>query len=271
MLVLLALVNLPMPFSGDQALSTVMARGLGRGDVLYADAWDLRQPGIFLFFLAGGSLLGYREIGIHLFEAIYLTAFAVVLQVTLRGRFAHREIASLVPLATVGAYWAAARSWDLTQIEILVAFPLYVAMWAAFEAGAREPLPPARRQLLLVLAGLSGAAVVILELLYLPIVVAAWAIAARDTTMAAPAGDRASAAVGMLRPVLFGLSVPLLASSRGSPPAVRSARPHARRSCARGAPRARSAGHPSGSRTRSGTSSECSALWSPPAPWAPCW
>ncbi len=209
-IIVLGLVNLPMPFSGDQALATVIARGIGRGGVLYADSWDLRQPGVYLFHLAGGSLFGYSELGIHLFEVTYLTAFGIVLQVTLRGRFAHRQVASLVPLATVGVYWAAAGSWDLTQPEILVAFPLYVAMWTTWEVGGAAP-QSARSRRLLLLSGLCAAAVVLFKLLYLPIVVGAWAIAARDCAVAMPAGKRLAPTSRMLAVIVIGLAFPLVA------------------------------------------------------------
>ena len=40
-----ALVQLPMPFWGDQALFTYAAHGLRHGDRLYVDFWDYKQPG----------------------------------------------------------------------------------------------------------------------------------------------------------------------------------------------------------------------------------
>ena len=54
--------------------------------MLYRDFWDVKQPGIYLFYLVGGSVLGYSEVALHLFELAYQLAFAVVLIVTLRGR-----------------------------------------------------------------------------------------------------------------------------------------------------------------------------------------
>ena len=44
---------LALPFWGDQALFTVYARQLAEGAVLYRDIFDVKQPGIFLFYLFG--------------------------------------------------------------------------------------------------------------------------------------------------------------------------------------------------------------------------
>jgi hypothetical protein len=68
---------LALPFWGDQALFTIYARELSRGAVLYRDVFDVKQPGIFVFYAIGGSLFGFTEVGIHLFELIYWLAFSV--------------------------------------------------------------------------------------------------------------------------------------------------------------------------------------------------
>ena len=46
----LASIHLPYPFAGDQALFLLGAAALDRGEVLYVDFWDIKQPGIYLFF-----------------------------------------------------------------------------------------------------------------------------------------------------------------------------------------------------------------------------
>ena len=66
---------LAWPFWGDQALFTVYSREMTEGAVLYRDLFDVKQPGIFLFYAAGGLLFGFTEIGIHLFELVYWLAF----------------------------------------------------------------------------------------------------------------------------------------------------------------------------------------------------
>ena len=47
---LLGLLAAPLPFTGDQALFAAGARQLARGDVLYRDFWDVKQPGIYAFY-----------------------------------------------------------------------------------------------------------------------------------------------------------------------------------------------------------------------------
>ena len=85
--VLAAGLCLALPFWGDQALFTVYARQIAQGAVLYRDIFDVKQPGIFLFYLLGGSLFGYTEIGIHLFELLYWLAFSAFAMVALRPYF----------------------------------------------------------------------------------------------------------------------------------------------------------------------------------------
>lgn len=68
---LICAIHLPFPFRGEQALFVTAAMEISEGGGLYTDFWGLKQPGIFLFFVAGGTLFGYTEVGIHLFELIY--------------------------------------------------------------------------------------------------------------------------------------------------------------------------------------------------------
>src|SRR5579864_415008 len=82
--VLIGLVHLPQPFHDDQAFFTIGAWKMSHGAVLYRDYWDIKQPGIFLFYLAGGKLLGFNEVGIHGFELLYMVTLALVLMLTLR-------------------------------------------------------------------------------------------------------------------------------------------------------------------------------------------
>jgi hypothetical protein len=194
-----ALVHLPFPFSSDQAYSTQVADALRHGDVLYRDVWDVRQPGIFLFFLAG-SVLRRGEVGVHIVEAVWMLAFAVVLQRRLRGRFAHGWLAPCVPLFTVVAYWAAATRSELTQVEALVGFPLFVACTGLADIRDRAPSRAS-----LWMTGLAAAGVAYIKLLYLPIVVAVWAIAALDLRRA---DDRRPVARTVV-PVLGGFLLPL--------------------------------------------------------------
>jgi hypothetical protein len=166
LVVLAGSLCLAMPFWGDQALFTVYGRQLSQGAVLYQDVFDVKQPGIFWFYSLGGSLFGFTEVGIHLFELTYWLAFSAFSIVALRPYFTTRWGAALVPVFTVVVYYLYAGLLDLTQIEILVAFPLLLAWWLIDQAepGTRKGI---RRY---AAAGLAAAAVVLH--LYVLIVVA---------------------------------------------------------------------------------------------------
>jgi len=173
--VLAGALCLAMPFSGDQAIFTVHARQLTQGAVLYRDIFEFRQPGIFIFYAVSGQLFGFTEVGIHLFELIYWLVFSIFALVALRPYFTAAWAAPLVPIFTVVAYYCHAGVFDLTQIEILVAFPILVAWWLIDRAdpGTRDGL---RRY---AVAGLVTAVVVLLKYLYLLIVLVFVGYAAR--------------------------------------------------------------------------------------------
>jgi hypothetical protein len=159
---------LARPFWGDQALFTVYAHQLTDGAVLYRDVFDVKQPGIFLFYALGGLLFGFSEVGIHLFELLYWIGFSAFALVALRPYFTTRWAPSLVPVFTVVAYYLHAGLLDLTQIEILVAFPILLAWWLIDQAH-----PGTRRGLQrYAAAGLAAAAVVLLKHLYFLIILA---------------------------------------------------------------------------------------------------
>jgi len=159
---------LALPFWGDQALFTIYGHELTRGAVLYRDIFDVKQPGIFVFYAIGGSLFGFTEVGIHLFELIYWLAFSVFAVKALRPYFSAPWAPPLVPVFTIVVYYFSAGLLDLTQVEILVAFPILLAWWLIDRArpGTRVV---ARRY---AAAGLAAAAVVLLKHLYVLIVLA---------------------------------------------------------------------------------------------------
>jgi Dolichyl-phosphate-mannose-protein mannosyltransferase len=194
---------LAMPFSGDQAYFAVYGRELTRGAVLYREVFDIKQPGIFWFYSLGGSLFGFTEVGIHLFELIYWLAFSVFVSVALRPYFATRWGAPLVPVFAVVVYYLYAGLLDLTQIEILVAFPLLLAWWLIDQAE-----PATRRGFRrYAAAGLAAAAVVLLKHVYVLIVLTFLAyslIRAQRRGATTPDIRRAVGAFGV------GLIVPLL-------------------------------------------------------------
>ena len=55
-IVVLGLVTVFLPYTGDQALFARAAREIGRGAVYYRDFWDIKQPGIYWWFVGAGGV-----------------------------------------------------------------------------------------------------------------------------------------------------------------------------------------------------------------------
>ena len=51
--------------------------------MLSRDLFDIKQPGIYVFYAFGGLLFGFNEVGIRLFELVYWLAFSVFALATL--------------------------------------------------------------------------------------------------------------------------------------------------------------------------------------------
>lgn len=115
-----ALLVIPYPFAGDQALFAVFARMMQGGAVLYADVWDVKQPGIFWFFQAAGSWAGVNEIAVHTVEALYWIGASVLVALSLRGYLRSPWVAGMFPLLAAGFYFIAASPRHLTQVEPLI-------------------------------------------------------------------------------------------------------------------------------------------------------
>jgi hypothetical protein len=201
----LGLLAAPLPFTGDQALFAAGARQLARGDVLYRDFWDVKQPGIYLWYLGGGSLFGYSEVALHLVEVAYQLTFTVVLIVTLRGRFSRGWIGPLVPLLIFGVYYATIEPQQLGQVESLVGFPLYLTLWCS----VRGLDSNAARGRWLFTSGLAGGLVLVFKLVLAPIVASFWLLAAWQLARAVPTG-RLRAIVSGLGAVAAGVLVPIV-------------------------------------------------------------
>jgi hypothetical protein len=202
--ILAGMVNLAIPFDGDQALFTLGSRAMDNGAVLYRDFWDLKQPGIYGFYLVAGKLFGFTEPGIHVFELIAMAVFGVFLVVTLKGYYEHPILAALAPLLTIGVYYAVAGTWHLTQVEGLVGLPMYVCLWFA----STPPAKAQRRAWRFVLSGAAGAVVLLFKLMFLPIIATFWLTAiinAVSRERQPLVGTIASVAI----PVSLGLLVPL--------------------------------------------------------------
>ena len=166
-------IHLPFPFHGDQAMFATAAIEISEGGGLYTDFWDIKQPGIFLFFLAAGTSFGFTEVGIHLFELIYWLVFSVVLLATIGRVIKNPVFAALLPVLSVGTYYAISASEQLTQLEALAAFPIFVSMWLAYRAP-----DSAKPFLMYVGSGLAGGVAMTFKLLFLVLLIPFWLRAA---------------------------------------------------------------------------------------------
>jgi hypothetical protein len=102
---------------------------------------------------------------VHRFELCWMTAFSVVLLVTLRPYIARDWVRAVTVLAAVGGYYVVARPPDQTQIEALVGFPLYVTLWALLRAVD----DPERRGRWLVASGVAAGVVGTFKLVVLAV------------------------------------------------------------------------------------------------------
>lgn len=116
---------------GDQSLFVVIAQLLDAGKILYKDLFDYKQPGVYLFYLAAGKLIGWGDIEIHLFELGYWLLFTVILIYSLKDYqfFRANYFHALLPLFIVGVYYCNATFFHLTQLEALINFPLFLIVW----------------------------------------------------------------------------------------------------------------------------------------------
>lgn len=162
------------PFRGDHALFALYGRAMKDGAVLYRDLWEVTNPGVLWFYQLAGTLFGFTEDGIRLFEWLYWTAF--VLTVSWAVKSAHGLARwPLAPAVLVGGVFylsSSAETAHLTKAEGLVAFPLFLAAWLAGRA-EETPFRPAARGLW-VLAGACGGVAVLFKFAFAACLLAAW-------------------------------------------------------------------------------------------------
>ena len=168
---LLAVAQLGSPFTGDQALFTVMGEHLRHGDVLYADRWDVKQPLLYLWY-AAATLVGDDEVGVHVAEALWLLGFVLLAPRLLRDHLATRRAALLAPLLAVGAYYVVAEPLDRTQAEAIAGPIAFLACWSAVTAVSADPTAAPVRAQRLVLAGVFVGAAAMVKLTIAPMAAA---------------------------------------------------------------------------------------------------
>jgi hypothetical protein len=190
------------PFSGDQALFLVAAQKMHAGGVLYRDFWDIKQPGIFVVYLATGLAFGFTQTGIHVGDLVWQFVFAIALVLGLRASLTDRRWAAFAPLAVVGAYFTGSSPWHLLQVEALAGLPLFCVGWFAIAAFAR----PERRRTLAALSGCAAGVAILFKVLFvgmaLAIAFTAVANVGRRAGRGAIAGFARDWSLGCLAPLI---------------------------------------------------------------------
>lgn len=162
------------PIRGDHALFALYGRAMGDGAVLYRDLWEVTNPGVLWFYQLAGTLFGFDEDGLHLFEWLYWLAF--VLSVSAAVKSAHGLTRwPLAPAVLVGGVFylsSSAETAHLTKAEGLVAFPLFLAAWLAVRAEDTRFRPAAHG--LWLLAGACGGVAVLFKFAFAACLLAAW-------------------------------------------------------------------------------------------------
>ncbi len=159
---ILGAVHLPHPLHGDAALYQYGARTMAGGGSLYRDFWDLKQPGIYVFHWLAGRLIGFSEVGLHALELALLLALSLAQVLVLRRAYDPPWLARVVPLASIGAYYAVTTDWHLTQPAVLLSAPLFVV---AVVAG----MPWRRARAAWLLAGAAAATAVAFKIAVAPL------------------------------------------------------------------------------------------------------
>lgn len=157
-LVLAALSGMVLtwPFRGDQAVFAAIGRQILHGQTLYVDLWDVKQPGIFLWY----GLFGFGEIGMRALDVLMAFGFGATVWALLRRRTESARLRRLLPVLATGTLLLAAGPGDFGQLEMLCLVPAVGAF--AFVAATPGPEIAFRR---IVLAGLCVGIIGVFKLL----------------------------------------------------------------------------------------------------------
>jgi hypothetical protein len=150
----------------DQTLFLLGAEVIRDGGVLYRDFWDIKPPGIFLLYLAGGRLFGFTDVGIRVMELVILAGFAVLAFLWLRSGIGARA-AWLGALLLIPYYNSIGNESDLGTVEGLACLPLAIAAF-----GLLAPYSEWR----LILAGASIGVMILLKPFYVLLGAAFWLV-----------------------------------------------------------------------------------------------
>ncbi|WP_433505581.1 hypothetical protein ACQP04_03165 [Pseudonocardia halophobica] len=142
-LVLLSLTVVTYPFRGDHAIFALIGRQVLHGETLYTDLWDVKQPGVFLWYGLADAL-GLGETGARLLDVLAAVAFGACVWVLLRRRTTTPWVRRWLPVLATGVLLASAGPGDFGQLEMLCLLPAV----GAFALVAADPAEtPGRRRI----------------------------------------------------------------------------------------------------------------------------
>lgn len=131
------------PFARDHGMYMVVAETMSRGGIPYADAWDLKTPGIFFVFRTALSLFGRDMWGVRVIELLFLAGTALAL--SRLGRRLFPDWATAGPMGAAFFLLFAAFNlnyWHTAQAESFLMLPLVLGIDFALIALAK----PGNRQ-----------------------------------------------------------------------------------------------------------------------------
>lgn len=104
---LLRIPSIAQPLGIDQSLWASAVRGMARGQLLYADVWEQRPPGIYWIYLAAFQLLGWRPstvAWIDIAAAVATTVLTFAIARCLASRTTAAAAAALYAVFTMPAW-----------------------------------------------------------------------------------------------------------------------------------------------------------------------
>lgn len=116
-----------LPYYGDQALYAVIGRDVVAGRVPYTGIWDIKQPGIFLWYGAVDALFGPSTVATRILDVAVAVLTAVLVARLLAGRI-RPAVGRWVPVAGAAVLLLPVRALDLGQVEQLAVAPALAAV-----------------------------------------------------------------------------------------------------------------------------------------------
>lgn len=112
---LLGLLGVAQPLWANQTTFALFSSEIADGELLYKEIVDLKQPGVFIYYLLAQVPFGRNAVGIHLVELTTWLGFGWVLQRQARSWFSKPWLAATLPLPVIGTYFLAATYNDQTR------------------------------------------------------------------------------------------------------------------------------------------------------------